>query len=83
MDSQWALEIIHKTPYTTVSFIEEYSKPYGLPLSLASDDDVNLYFHGTLERKKLEAIKGHPEVCLSAETRCAPTVEPKDGDLTL
>ena len=72
-----------QAPYTTVSFIEEYGKPYGLPLSLASDDDVNLYFHGALEGKKLEAIKGHPEVFLSAVTRCAPTVEPKDGDLTL
>ena len=57
MDSEWALEIMHKAPYITVSFIDEESKPYGLPLSLASDDDVNWYFHGALEGKKLEAIK--------------------------
>ena len=79
MDSEWALEIMHKAPYITVSFIDEEGKPYGLPLSLASDDDVNWYFHGALEGKKLEAIKAHPEVCLSAVTRCAPTVGPKDG----
>ena len=30
-----------KTPYITVSFIDKDGKPYGLPLSLASDDDVN------------------------------------------
>ena len=83
MDSQWALEAMHKAPYITVSFIDEDGKPYGLPLSLASDDDVNWYFHGALEGKKLEAIKAHPEVCLSAVTRCAPTVGPKDGSFTL
>ena len=44
MDSQWALEVMHKAPYMTVSFIDEDGKPYGLPLSLASDDDVNWYF---------------------------------------
>ena len=66
MDSEWALEVMHKAPYITVSFIDEDGKPYGLPLSLASDDDMNWYFHGALEGKKLEAIKAHPEVCLSA-----------------
>ena len=83
MDSQWALEVMHKATYMTVSFIDEDGKPYGLPLSLASDDDVNWYFHGALEGKKLEAIKAHPEVCLSAVTRCTPTVGPKDGSFTL
>ena len=42
MDSLWALEVMHKAPYITVSFIDEDGKPYGLPLSLASDDDVNI-----------------------------------------
>ena len=39
---------MHKAPYITASFIDEDGKPYGLPLSLASDDDVNWYFHGAL-----------------------------------
>ena len=43
MDSDWALEVMHKAPYITVSFIDTDGKPYGLPLSLASDDDVNWY----------------------------------------
>lgn len=43
MDSGWALEAMHKAPYITVSFIDEDGKPYGLPLSLASDDNVNWY----------------------------------------
>ena len=47
MDSGWALEVMHKAPYITVSFIDEEGKPYGLPLSLASDDDVNWYWNRT------------------------------------
>lgn len=83
MNSQWALELMHKAPYITVSFIDAAAKAYGLPLSLASDDDVNWYFHGALEGKKIEAIKTHPDVCLSAVGRCTPTVGPKDGSFTL
>ena len=83
MDSDWALEVMHKAPYITVSFIDEEGKPYGLPLSLVSDDDVNWYFHGALEGKKLEAIKAHPEVCLSAVTRCAPTFVASPPELFL
>ncbi len=83
MDSKWALEVMHKAPYITVSFVDADGKAYGLPLSLASGDDVNWYFHGALEGKKMEAIKAHPEVCLSAVTRCTPTVGPKDGSFTL
>ena len=29
MDSGWALEVMHKAPYITVSFIDEDGKPYG------------------------------------------------------
>ena len=41
MDSGWALGVMHKAPYITVSFIDKDGKSYGLPLSLVSDDDVN------------------------------------------
>ncbi len=83
MDSQWALEVMHKAPYVTVSFVDADDNAYGLPLSLASADDVHWYFHGALEGRKLEAIAAHPEVCLSAVTRCTPTVGPLDGSFTL
>lgn len=83
MDSQWALEVMHKAPYITVSFVDADGVAYGLPLSLASSDGVNWYFHGALEGKKLDAIKVHSEVCLSAVTRCTPTVGPKDGSFTV
>lgn len=83
MDSQWALELMHKAPYITVSFTDTEGKAYGLPLSLASDDDTNWYFHCALEGKKFDAIKMHPEVCLSAVTKCVPTVGPLDGSYTM
>ena len=83
MDSRWALDLMHRAPYITVSFVDADGKAYGLPLSLASEDDVHWYFHCALEGRKLEAIKAHPEVCLSAVTRCTPTVGPRDGSFTL
>lgn len=83
MDSQWALDVMRKAPYITVSFTRADGTAYGLPLSLAAKDDNTWYFHGAMEGDKLDAIKAHPEVCLSAVTRCTPTVGPKDGSFTL
>ena len=83
MDSRWALDLMHRAPYITVSFVDADGKAYGLPLSLASEDDVHWYFHCALDGRKLEAVKAHPEVCLSAVTRCTPTVGPRDGSFTL
>ncbi len=83
MDAQWALEVMHRAPYITVSFVDAEGEAYGLPLSLASEDDVHWYFHCALEGKKLDAIKAHPQVFLSAVSRCTPTVGPKDGSFTV
>ena len=65
MDSLWALEVMHKAPYITVSFIDEDGKPYGLPLSLASDDDsiegailCTLQSTGSLITRELRAACG-------------------------
>ena len=83
MSSEWALEVMRKAPYITVSFTRPDGTAYGLPLSLACTDEETWYFHSALEGEKLEAIAAHPEVCLSAVTRCTPTVGPKDGSFTL
>lgn len=37
MDSNWALEIMRKAPYITVSFTRPDGTAYGVPLSLASN----------------------------------------------
>lgn len=83
MDSRWALEVMRKAPYITVSFTRTDGTAYGVPLSLAAIDDSTWYFHCATEGDKLEAIAAHPEVCLSAVTRCTPTVGPKDNSFTL
>lgn len=83
MDSQWALEVMRKAPYITVSFTRVDGGAYGVPLSLACTSDDVWYFHCAPEGDKLDAIAVHPEVCLSAVTKCQPTVGPKDGTFTL
>lgn len=83
MDSQWALEVMRKAPYITVSFTCADGTAYGVPLSLACTDDRIWYFHCAPEGDKLDALAVHPQVCLSAVTKCAPTVGPKDGSFTL
>ena len=83
MDSVWALEVMRKAPYITVSFTRPDGSAYGLPLSLASVSDDVWYFHCALEGDKLDAIASHPEVCLSAVTKCAPTIGPKDSSFTI
>lgn len=83
MDSQWAIEVMRKAPYITVSFTRADGTAYGVPLSLASKNDHVWYFHCASEGDKLNAIAEHPEVCLSAVTKCQPTIGPKDGSFTL
>ena len=83
MDSQWALEVMRKAPYITVSFTRADGSAYGVPLSLACTSEDVWYFHCAPEGDKLDAIAIHPEVCLSTVTKCQPTVGPKDGTFTL
>ena len=83
MDATFALEVLDKAPYITVSFTRPDGNPYGVPLSLARTDDNTFYFHCALEGEKLDCIAANPNVALSAVTRCTPTVGPKDGNFTL
>ena len=83
MDAAFALEVLDKAPYVTVSFTRPDGPPYGVPVSLARTDDKTFYFHCALEGEKLDCIAANPTVALSAVTRCTPTVGPKDGSFTL
>ena len=83
MSTEWALEVLDKAPYITVSMADEEGMPYGLPLSLVRTDEKTFYFHCALEGKKLDILSKNPRVCLSAVTKCKPTVGPKDGSFTL
>ena len=83
MNATFALEVLDKAPYVTVSMTKSDGSPYGLPLSLAHTDEKTFYFHCALEGDKLDCIAANPRVALSAVTKCAPTVGPKDGSFTL
>ena len=83
MDAAFALEVLDKAPYVTVSFTKPDGTPYGVPLSLARTDENTFYFHCAMEGEKLDCIAANPMVALSAVTKCAPTVGPKDGSFTL
>ncbi|MDY6206839.1 MAG: pyridoxamine 5'-phosphate oxidase family protein [Prevotella sp.] len=83
MDAAFALEVLDKAPYITVSMIHPGGNPYGLPLSLARTDERTFYFHCAIEGEKIECITHNPTVFLSAVTRCTPTIGPKDGSFTL
>ena len=85
MPAEWALEVLKRAPFITVSFTRADGTAYGLPMSMACTDaplraPLELV---PLDGEKLDAIRAHPEVCLSAVTRCQPTVGPKDGSFTL
>ena len=83
MDAFFAFEIFDKAPYVTVSMTSKDGAPYGIPLSLVRTDDKTFYFHCAMEGDKLDCIAHNPIVFLSAVTKCAPTVGPKDGSFTL
>ena len=57
--------------------------PYSVPLSLARTDEKTFYFHCATEGKKLDILRERPRVCLTAVSKCKPTVGPKDGSFTL
>ena len=52
MDAAFALEVLDKAPYITVSFVRPDGTPYGVPLSLARTDDKTFYFHCALGKRK-------------------------------
>ena len=66
MDAAFALEVLDKAPYVTVSMTRPDGTPYGLPLSLARTDEKTFYFHCAMEGDKLDCIAHCPTVFLSA-----------------
>ena len=83
MSASWALEVMDKAPYITVSMTTPDGMPYAVPLSLARTDEQTFYFHCAMEGKKLDILQAKTQVCLSAVSKCKPTIGPKDGSCTL
>ena len=83
MGADWAREVMDKAPYITASMTDGDGMPYSVPLSLARTDEKTFYFHCATEGKKLDILRENPRVCLTAVSKCKPTVGPKDGSFTL
>ena len=83
MDAAWAIDVMDKAPYITVSMTGTDGLPYAVPLSLARTSGKTFYFHCALEGKKMDILQDTPRVCLTAVSRCKPTVGPLDGSFTL
>lgn len=74
-DADWALNVFDKAPYVTVSMVRQGGQPYGLPLSLVRGGDDTFYFHCASEGEKVDCLKAHPYVSLSAVSKCTPVFE--------
>lgn len=83
MPAEWALEVLDKAPFITLSMTDSDGSPYAVPLSMARTDERTFYFHGAIEGRKMEVLDRNPKVCLSAVTRCRPVMGPKDNSFTL
>lgn len=83
MPAEWALEVLQNAPYITLSLTTPQGMPYAVPLSMVMADANTFYFHCAQEGTKLDIIKERPNVCLSAVTKCKPTIGPKDNSFTL
>lgn len=73
--SQWALEVLRKAPYVTMSMVQPDGRPYGLPLSIVVADEETMYFHCASEGHKIDCITANPVVALSAVSKCTPAFE--------
>ncbi|MGI6028549.1 MAG: pyridoxamine 5'-phosphate oxidase family protein [Candidatus Heteroscillospira sp.] len=67
-DASFALEVLRQAPYATLSLVTDGDEPYGIPVSPVVTDN-GIYFHCALEGKKLDCIRAHPTVSLSAVSR--------------
>ncbi len=81
-DAEWALEVFDRAPYVTVSMVRPDGTPYGLPLSLIRSDDKTFYFHCADEGEKIDCLKHHPVVSLSAVSKCTPKFEEEKNNFT-
>ena len=64
MDKEFGLNIIDSSKYGVLSMIDEENNPYGLPLSIVRDNET-LYFHSSMEGKKVDTLKNNPAASVS------------------
>ena len=72
-DATFALEVIRDCEYATLATVNPDGTPYCIPISPILMDNI-IYFHCTLEGKKLTNIANNSAVCISGvrHTRLVP-----------
>ena len=63
MDKEFGMDIIDKSRYGVLSMVDG-DLPYGVPLSIARDENY-LYFHSAKEGRKAKALRGNPNVSIA------------------
>lgn len=81
-DAQWAMDVLDKAPYMTVSMTRPDGAPYGLPLNVVRKDATTLYFHCASEGEKIDCLRHSPIVSVSAVSRCTPKYEEEKNNFT-
>lgn len=81
-DEMWALEVMDRAPFITLSMTRPDGTPYGVPLNMVRKDARTLYFHCAAEGEKLDCLRANPRVSLSAVSRCTPKFEEEKQNFT-
>lgn len=79
---EWALDVMDRAPYLTVSMVRPDGTPYGVPLSVARKDDRVFYFHCAFDGEKIDCLRHNPTVSLAAVSRCTPKYEKDTANFT-
>lgn len=69
-DEEYALKVIDKAIYGTLSMVDLEGKPYGVPISFARVENY-IYFHGAINGKKINILKNNGSVSLSCVNKMA------------
>lgn len=81
-DATWALEVLQRAPYMTISMTRLDGTPYAVPLNVAVKDEQTLYFHCAAEGEKIDCLRHNPIVSISAVSKCSPHYEEEKNNFT-
>lgn len=81
-DANWALDVLKKAPYITLSMVRPDGTPYAVALNIACKNKTTFYFHCAYDGEKIDCLRCNPIVSLSAVSRCTPKFEKEKGNFT-
>ncbi len=81
-DSQWAMEVFDKAPFTTLCMTRPDGTPYAVPLNIVRKNDTVFYFHCAFEGEKIDCLRHNPIVSIMAVSRCTPKYEEEKNNFT-